>query len=126
MSLTATIPPSNPVTGVAGGNVKQITEGRKVMVTEQQESGGFWSGLDDLGGNILTGIGNLAGAVADREADSIRTGTESRIDTTGDPSDQPGGAMPKQNESIMDKYKTPILIGGGVLVAATLFLAFKR
>ncbi len=121
MALTAHIPPENPVTGVSGESVKPITEGQEVMATaDTQASGGFWSGLDDLTGSILGGIGNIAGAVADREADEIRTGAESIVDSTGDPSDQTTIGIEGKDtmsEPFYKKYQTELLIGGGVLAA---------
>lgn len=125
MALTLHIPPQNPDSGLRGDKVKPVTEGQKVMATQEtKESGGFWSGLDDLGGNILSGLGNIAGAVADREADEIRTGAESIVDSTGDPSDQPGGYTVVE-KTFIQKYRTELMVVGGAITAAVLFYAIK-
>lgn len=126
MALTLNAPDQNPVTGTSGAQVKPITDGTKVVVVEnQRRRTGFWGALDDLGTTVVNGVSGVAGAIAQKEVDSLITGSESSPDRTGDPFDQIGRVEVPQ-ESFLEKYKVELYIGGGVVAALIVFLAVKK
>jgi len=125
MALTLNAPDKNPTTGTKGTHVKPITEGTKVTVVEnQRRKTGFWGALDDLGTTVVNGVSSVAGAIAQKEVDSLVTGAESSPDRTGDPFDQPG-RVEKPQQPFIEKYKTELMIGGGLLAATLVFFAVK-
>lgn len=127
MATTLFIPPTNPETGVSGGNIKPITDGKEVILNQSQETGGFWGGLDDLGSKITGGLGSLVDAFAEKETKKVSGGAEKTVDTTGDINDQVG-AKPSQEtpEPFIKKYQTPLMVGGAVVGGLLLILAFKK
>lgn len=106
---------------------KPITEGTPVVVNDAQAQGdgGFWSGLDDLGDKIWGGLGSLASAAAEGKAKDLR-GDMKATDTTGSVNDQPGGGVESQDQPFVQKYKTELMLGGGVLVSLAVLYFVTR
>lgn len=130
MSLTAFVPEDTPTTGTSGTQTRPITEGQEVAALDNQQtqSGGMWGWLDDLGAAASRTFETVTDAYAERAANRI-TGAESTVDTTGSESDQPGGQTPNNQQSnvpFYEKYKTELMISGGVLAAMAVLYFVTR
>lgn len=116
MSLITTIPDGPGATGLSGSTVKPITEGQTVAVTNDQTSGGAWGWLDDLGSKATGLLNNAADVLANNYLTDLMGGAGETPDSTGAVSDRPGNVdNSAQQQSFITQYKTPLLIGGGVL-----------
>lgn len=120
--LTANVPEAHPPTGARGKIVKPITEGKAVAVNEPgKKRSSIWGALDVLGTSVVNGISDVASATAQREANRISG------DTTGDPADQSGGVRNSgDGMAFYEKYKTELMIGGGLIAAALVISLVRR
>lgn len=125
MSLSLVKPQTNPSLGVVGVDVKPITEGTKMTVIKQQDdtqTSSFWGFLDDIGTSIGQGLSQYADMTVKKELNDFVGGSETTVDSRGNPADQPGGEKVNTVGQVpfYRAYQKELMIGGGILVAGTL------
>lgn len=115
--LTAYLPEQTPKTGATEKEVRKLTSGEPVTVAEAQATGskGPFDFLDGLTDRLGDAAGSILDAYTDKKVTDVR-GNPETVNTTGDPMDQPGGGeVVAPPQPFMTKYKTPIMIGAGVV-----------
>ena len=131
MALSLVNPKPNPPLGVVGIGVKPITEGEKMTVIKQQDdsnTSSFWGFLDDVGTSIGRGLSQFADIAVKKELAEFIGGSETTVDSRGNPDDQPGGEKVRTMGQVpfYRAYQKELMIGGGVLVVGILlFLAMR-
>tara|TARA_R110000772_G_scaffold264301_2_gene384776 strand:+ start:2640 stop:3032 length:393 start_codon:yes stop_codon:yes gene_type:complete len=114
--------------GLNGSDVKPVNTGEEVTVVNQGiPVSSAWDFLDKIGDTVTNGVGEYVGGLVQNQVDKIQTGSESTVDSTGDPSDQAGqnfGAGGR-SMSFIQENKTPLIIGGAVLLLGGLFVVMR-
>jgi len=129
VSLIANIPVGADGSGVTGSTVRPITEGVPLIVTNDQTQGGLFGWLDDVTSNVADTFGNFVNNAAELSAnmwlDDLSGGPGEYPDSTGDVYDSPQN-IEHVEPTFVERYKTPLLIGGGVLAMIAVIYAARR
>lgn len=129
MGLGAWLETALPDLGTNTTTVKPINEGEPVtVVADQPDSGGVWGFLDKIGEQATSGVGSYIQEKLKNEFDRQTYGPEASEDNAGDPYAQ-SGFMGKPNAVEVpfgQKYKTPLLIGAGVLSVVLVVSMMRR
>jgi hypothetical protein len=130
MSFISTIPNGPGNTGLSGTETRPLVDGVPVTVSEDQSRGGVFGWLDGVGAGLADTFGGLVNNAANIRADQLLSdligGPGESEDSTGDVNDRTGNINnDAQQQSFLMQYKTPLVIGGG-LVALVALIALVR
>lgn len=120
MSLTGYVTTGLESLGLNGSAVKPINEGERVAVdTTQKKDTNLWGIFDGLGETLSEGANDLLGATIDRYVQKTRGGPETTVDSTGDPTDNPGSSVvpesQRQQAGFLKRYQSELIVAGVLL-----------
>lgn len=120
MSLTGYVTTGLESLGLNGSAVKPINEGERVAVdTTQKKDTNLWGIFDGLGETISDGANDLLDATIDRYVQKTRGGPETTVDSTGDPTDNPGDSTvpesQRQKAGFLQRYQSELIVAGVLL-----------
>ena len=120
MSLTGYVTTGRESLGLNGSAVKPINEGEPVVVdTTEKKDSNLWGIFDGLGETLSEGANDLLGATIDRYVQKTRGGPETTVDSTGDPTDNPGSSVvpesQRQQAGFLKRYQSELIVAGVLL-----------
>jgi hypothetical protein len=107
--------------GLNGTAVKPINEGERVTVqgSQTESKTNLWGIFDGLGETLSEGANDLLGATIDRYVQKTRGGPETTVDSTGDPSDNPGSSVIPESQrnqpGFIQRYQSELIVAGVLL-----------
>jgi hypothetical protein len=98
-------------------SLHQTAQPRLEVEPQAEGSNSFWDALNGIGSTLGNAFNSVVEAVAINEIDRQRNSVERRVDTRGNPQDQPqGGTVELASPSIFENKNVMYAVGIGAAV----------